>query len=158
MRNSLDLICTSAGLLIRRVGLHEIIHVELLLDWCVGLWMFLFGHLHTSTEKKLHKNVSLWLQKWVVCTWRSFHCHPLSTINGDSPGPGFMAGCQSAWKVPRCPLWLPLSTVWSGEEGQEGCRVDPPLSNASLSEIPLYLEAAFVTLQILSGFFLLMTE
>ena len=91
--------------------------------------MFLFVVICTpslSAEQKSHKKVSMWLQKWVNCIWRSFHCHSLSWENGDSPG--LLVGCQSAWTLPRCQLWLPLSTVWSGEEGHAGCRVDPALS------------------------------
>ena len=93
---------------------------------CRPLGVLVSGHLHTSAEQRSHKKVSMWLQKWVDCIWRSFHCHPLSTKNGDSPG--LVVGCQFAWTLPRCQLWLPLSTAWSGEEGHAVCRVDPALS------------------------------
>ena len=84
------------------------------------------GHLQTSAVPKLHKNVNMWLQKWVDCVWRSSHCHPLCTENVDCPG--LMVGCQSASTFPWCSLWLLLSTVWSREEGHPGCKVDPAVS------------------------------
>ena len=92
---------------------------------CAPLDALVCWSLHTSAEQKSHKKVSMWRQKWVDYIWISFDCHSLSTENGDSPG--LVVECQSAWTLPRCQLWLPLSTVWSGE-GHAGCRVDPALS------------------------------
>ena len=51
-----------------------------------------------------------------------------------------------------------IATEYCPKRRRRPCRLQSrsgPVSNESLSEIPLYLEAAFVTLRILSGFCLL---
>ena len=127
MQNSFDLICTSVGLLFRRVGLHEIIHVELLHDWCAGLWMFLFVVICTLLQNKDRTRRWACDSKNQPIAFEDFFTATLCPQkNGDSPG--LVVGCQFEWTLPRCQLWLPLRTLWSGEECHAGCRLDPALS------------------------------